>query len=75
MFLKSVIFSQMIRVIQRNSQDTTCVEDLAQLKEDLMKSGHKEDTVEDMEPLAAQRAIENELYNSPQSQPSTDQVV
>ena len=60
---KSVVFSQMIRVIQRNSQDSTCIEDLAQLKADLIKSGHDEDKVEDIEPLAVQRAIENELYN------------
>ena len=29
---RSVVFSQMIRVIQRNSKDVTCVEDLAELK-------------------------------------------
>ncbi len=54
---RSVIFSQMIRVIQRNSQDETCVEDLAELKQDLKKSGHKESSLEDMEPKAVLRTM------------------
>jgi hypothetical protein len=69
----SVIFSQMIRVIQRNSQDHTCVEDIAELKADLMKSGHDEDVVEEVEPLAAQRAIENELYTDHQTPKTQEQ--
>ena len=60
---KSVVFSQMIRVIQRNSQDHTCVEDLTQLKDDLARCGHQEGALEEMEPLAVQRVIENELYD------------
>ena len=41
---KSVVFSQMIRVIQRNSQDHTSVEDLCELKNDLTRCGHAEET-------------------------------
>ena len=59
---KSVAFSQMIRVIQRNSQDHTSVEDLCELKNDLTRCGHAEETLEDIEPLAVQRVIENEIY-------------
>ena len=61
---QSVVFSQMIRVIQRNSKDETCVQDLAELKRDLTRSGHSEATIEEMEPLAVQRTIENELLDS-----------
>ena len=64
---KSVIFSQMIRVIQRNSQDLTCVEDLAELKQDLKRSGHSDTTLEDTEPKAVLRVIENELYEEVRS--------
>ena len=66
---KSVVFSQMIRVIQRNSQDHTCVDDLEDLKDDLTKSGHQESTLEKLEPLAVQRAIENNLYTNIQRIP------
>ena len=73
---ESVVFSQMIRVIQRNSQDHTCVEDLQQLKIDLMRSGHKEDMLEEMEPKAVLRAIENELYSDSKTpKAKTDKVV
>ena len=58
---KSIIFSQMIRIIDRNSQDHTCVEDLQELKDDLMQSGHNENLMEKLEPLAVQRSIENKL--------------
>ena len=60
---KSVVFSQMIRVIQRNSQDQTCVEDLTELKDDLTKCGHQENVIDQLEPLAVQRAIENDLFD------------
>ena len=66
---KSVVFSQMMRVIQRNSQDHTCVEDLSELKSDLSKCGHHENTMEKIEPLAVQRVIEKELSNSQQKSP------
>ena len=52
----------MIRGIQRNTLDNTCVEDLTQLKKNLRASGHNETMMEELEPRAAQRAIENELY-------------
>lgn len=73
---KSVVFSQMIRVIQRNSKDSTCIEDLHQLKADLIKSGHKSENLEATEPLAVQRAIENELGNNlPGRTPKENQLV
>ena len=72
---KSVVFSQMIRVIKRNSQDHTCVEDLEELKEDLMKSGHKEGTLTKTEPEAVLRSIEHELYEREEKKPITDKVV
>ena len=58
---KSVVFSQMIRVIHRNSQEETCINDLTQLKQDLNKCGHMEDTLDEIEPLVVQRCIENDL--------------
>ena len=57
----SVIFSQMLRVINHNSMDQTCVTDLQELREDLMRSGHREDKIDGMEPLAVQRSIENNM--------------
>lgn len=57
----SVAFSQMIRVIERNSQDSTCVDDLAELKEDLSRSGHNMVKLEETEPRAVLRALENTL--------------
>ena len=55
----SVAFSQMIRIIERNPQDHTCVEDLGELKEDLARCGHNSDKLEEIEPKAVQRSIEN----------------
>ena len=73
---ESVIFSQMIRVIDRNSKDETCVTDLEQLKQNLIKSGHNEEKIEKTEPLAVQRAIENKLKNDGglKSVKSTDNI-
>ena len=48
----SVAFSQMLRVINRNSNDETCVKDLEGLKTDLSKCGHNSDKLEEMEPKA-----------------------
>ena len=55
----SVAFSQMIRIIEGNSQDHTCAEDLNELKEDLTKCGHSSDKLEEIEPKAVLRALEN----------------
>ena len=57
----SVVFSQVIRVIERNSQDHTCTEDLEQLKLDLMKCGHKKELLEHKEPLAMQKVKKRDL--------------
>ena len=72
---KSVVFSQMIRVIKRNSQDHTCVEVLEELKEDLIKSGHKEGTLTETAPEAVLRSIEHEFYEREDKKPITDKVV
>ena len=68
---KSVIFSQMIRVIQRNSRDDTCVKDLDELKQDLLKSGHSLAKLEETEPKAVLRTIQNELYEERKAAPTT----
>ena len=49
----------MIRVIERNSQDHTCVEDLTELKEDLARCGHNLEKLEETEPQAVSRVLEN----------------
>ena len=59
----SVPFSQMLRIINRNSKDETCVTDLQALKEDLIKCGHSEHKLEMLEPKAVQHSIENKLSN------------
>ena len=55
----SVAFSQMIRIIKRNSQDHTCAEDLNELKDDLTRCGHNSDKLEEIKPKAVLRALEN----------------
>ena len=73
---RSVVFSQMIRVIQRNSQDHTCVQDLDDLKQDLLKGGHNDEKLLETEPRAVLRAIENKLYdNTEPPQTRSDKVV
>ena len=56
----SVAFSQMIRIIERNSQDHTCAEDLNELKDDLTRCGHDSDKLEEIEPKAVLRALEEQ---------------
>ena len=60
---RSVAFSQMLRVISRNSKDETAVMDLSNLKDDLMRAGHKEDYLEELEPQAVLRAMETYARN------------
>ena len=55
----SVIFSQLLRVMDRNSSDENCVSDLQELKQDLVNCGHNQAKIEEMEPLAVQRSLEN----------------
>ena len=62
----SVIFSQMIRVISRNSKRSTCQEDLNELKKDLLKSGHCAGSINNLEPKAHTRALENKVPPSTQ---------
>ena len=56
---ESVAFSQMVRVISRNSKDSTCVTDLCEIKQDLIRCGHKEEKLEELEPKAVLRVVEN----------------
>ena len=58
---ESVAFSQMLRVIKRNSSDETCVSDLNELKTDLSRCGHCPRKLEELEPMAVERAIRNDL--------------
>ena len=51
----------MVRVIERNSREETCADDLRVLKEDLRRSGHKDDVLEEIEPQAIVRATENKV--------------
>ena len=60
---RSVAFSQMLRIVSRNSTDEHCVSDMSELKEDLIRCGHKDSVLEELEPLAVQRAIEKESNN------------
>ena len=54
---RSVAFSQMLRVVSRNSQDGTRFEDMEQLKKDLKRSGHELEKLEDLEPLVYRRYV------------------
>ena len=65
----------MIRFIQRNSNDATCVEDLAELKNDLSKSGHPPKRLQDIEPNAVAWVINNELSPDSKTQSSSNQLV
>ena len=55
----SVAFSQMLRVIKRNSQEETCLKDLEDLKADLSRCGHNAEKMGELEPLAVERAVRN----------------
>ena len=57
---KSVSFSQMLRVISRNSRDETMVSDLDELKQDLVRCGHRENKLEEIEPKAVLRNMTNQ---------------
>lgn len=61
---ESVAFSQMLRIIERNSRDETCVENLRELKDDLIKAGHNEEHLDVLEPKAILRSIENDGRNN-----------
>ena len=55
----SVAFSQLLRVIKRNSQEETSLKDLEDLKTDLSRCGHNADKLDELEPLAVERALRN----------------
>ncbi len=66
----------MLRVINRNSRDETCVNDLEELKTDLAKCGHIPERLDDMEPKVVQRSIENKMgLSKVQKQKSEDTLV
>ena len=56
---EAVAFSQMLRIIERNSTDATCVDNLKELKADLIKAGHNEERLDILEPKAVLRSIES----------------
>ena len=49
----------MLRIIERNSRYETCVENLRELKDDLIKAGHNEEHLDVLEPKAILRPYEN----------------
>ena len=51
----SIPFSQMIRVINRNTKEETCLEDLKVLKTDLVKNGYKAELLETTQTKAFER--------------------
>ena len=51
----SIPFSQMIRVIKRNTKEESCSQDLSELKMDLVKSGYSKEALEIIELKAYQR--------------------
>ena len=57
---EAVAFSQMLRIIERNSKDATCVDNLKELKADLIKAGHSEERLDILEPKAVLRSIESD---------------
>ena len=71
----SVAFSQMIRVINRNSKDETCVKDMEDLQEDLKRSGHKEEDLLDLIPQAVLRCIENDVDDKRAPKQNKNQLV
>ena len=62
----SIPFSQMIRVIKRNTKDESCKDDLDLLKADLIKSGYSEDLLVTMKKKAFERV------KTPKPKPSMD---
>ena len=50
----------MLSVISRNSTGKTTVRDITELKEYLVKCGHQEEKLEEIEPLAVHRAMIND---------------
>ena len=54
----SIPFSQMLRIIKRNSKRETCLEDINTLKLDLIKSGYNKDFLESCEVKAFRKVDE-----------------
>ncbi len=55
----SVVYSQLLRVMERNSKEDTLKEDISQLRNDLQRSGHKRSALNRMEPKAWEAHLEN----------------
>ncbi len=71
---KSVAFSQMLRVANRNSKDDTRKEDLEQLIIDLKRSGHSGEVLKKLEPIVLQRVVapeESVTENTQSESPET----
>ena len=70
---ESVAFSQMIRIMERNSLDHTRVENIQELKKDLQKCGHNNTTLDEIEPKAVTRVLENMSRPPRDAQPCSKQ--
>ena len=57
----------MLRIIERNSGDEACVKNLSELKEDLIKCGHREYRLDILEPKAVLRSMENKKQKTMKS--------
>ena len=60
---RSVVISQMIRIINRNSNPSPLKRNLDELREDLLRSGHRKEILDELEPLAKRRALGIEEVN------------
>ena len=67
----SIAFSQMLRVVNRNSQTETQKEDINELKKDLMRSGHKCSDLDTLEKEVMERVAGDE----PNEEKKVDSIV
>ena len=71
---RSVVFSQMLRVIKRNSREETRIKDLDDLRVDLLRSGHLEEDLNTLQPRAFERLRAEWEPPSP-SRPDSTQLI
>jgi hypothetical protein len=71
----SVAFSQMLRVVNRNSRDDTRLADLEVLKTDLKRSGQKQSVLDSLEPKALSRCHSVPSREAPKDSTQTSSLV
>ena len=71
----SVAFSQMLRVVNRNSRDDTRLADLEVLKADLKRSGQSQFKLDRLEPAALSRCYSTPTRDAPQDRNQTSSLV